>query len=73
MAASRMIQAGGPPAALGLTIRVLIERFRSLKLSCECNSALPSLLSVTTVESFVERMHWLTRLTRSVIPTSVTW
>jgi hypothetical protein len=73
MAANRMIQTGGPPAARGLVIRVLLERFRSLKLSCECNSVQPSLLSVTTGEFFVERIHWLTRLSPSVIPTSVTW
>ena len=73
MAASRIMQAGGPPAARKLAIHVLLERFRSLKLSCECNSALPSLLSVTTGQFFVERKHWLTRLTLSVIPTSITW
>jgi hypothetical protein len=73
MAASRMIQAGVPPAARGLVIHVLLERFRSLKLSCDFNSALPSLISVTTGEFFVERIHWLTRLTRSVTPTCVNW
>jgi len=46
MAASRMIQAGGPPAARGLAIHVFLECFRILKLSFECNSALPSLLAV---------------------------
>ena len=40
MATSRMIQAGASPAARGLVVHVLLERFRSLKLSCECNSAL---------------------------------